>query len=598
MKSFEGIKFKYPWRDYQARVLEQLEGHFDDERLNIVAAPGSGKTILVLEVMIRLNKPTLILSPSIAIRNQWVERFKESFLDTTSQPEWISKNIKSPKLITVSTYQGLHAAFTGEKDEEENQESIEQNNDDSLPDEDLVSNRFVKLKADAIVEKLLDEKISVIIVDEAHHLRKEWWKSLTYLKEKLENPKIVSLTATPPYDVSQFEWENFQNFCGPIDAEISVPELVKEGTLCPHQDFVYLNLPSTKETQFIEAFDKKTKEFLKKLKNNEEFIQALINHPCLINMDENIEIILRSPEYFSSIIIFLKNIKVKIPSKIVKLLTGGFKIIPRFDKEWAEILLENLLYKDEFLSKSQPELLESIIKELKLIGALEKRQVFLKENREVKKLLLESINKLDSILGIVRHEYKNLEEGLRLVILSDYIRPEYISQENLELNKLGVLPIFEKLRRHFFGTKKIGVLTGTKVIIPITAREAFEQVSEKMHIEKSHIRFKELHYDSNYLIVDIKGENNQKIVHLVTEVFSLGEIQILIGTKSLLGEGWDAPVINSLILASFVGSFMLSNQMRGRAIRIDKKNPGKISNIWHLASITQIQNTQVMIIPC
>jgi hypothetical protein len=270
----------------------------------------------------------------------------------------------------------------------------------------------------------------------------------------------------------------------------------------------------------------------------------------------------------------------------VKLLTGGFKIIPRFDKEWAEILLENLLYKDEFLSKSQPELLESIIKELKLIGALEKRQVFLKENREVKKLLLESINKLDSILGIVRHEYKNLEEGLRLVILSDYIRPEYISQENLELNKLGVLPIFEKLRRHFFGTKKIGVLTGTKVIIPITAREAFEQVSEKMHIEKSHIRFKELHYDSNYLIVDIKGENNQKIVHLVTEVFSLGEIQILIGTKSLLGEGWDAPVINSLILASFVGSFMLSNQMRGRAIRIDKKNPGKISNIWHLASIT------------
>jgi hypothetical protein len=32
-------------------------------------------------------------------------------------------------------------------------------------------------------------------------------------------------------------------------------------------------------------------------------------------------------------------------------------------------------------------------------------------------------------------------------------------------------------------------------------------------------------------------------------------------TKSLLGEGWDAPCINALMLAGFVGSFVLSNQM-------------------------------------
>ena len=30
---------------------------------------------------------------------------------------------------------------------------------------------------------------------------------------------------------------------------------------------------------------------------------------------------------------------------------------------------------------------------------------------------------------------------------------------------------------------------------------------------------------------------------------------------------------------------MLSNQMRGRAIRIDKNNPDKVSNIWHLATV-------------
>ena len=47
---------------------------------------------------------------------------------------------------------------------------------------------------------------------------------------------IVALTATPPYDVSPFEWQPYEELCGPVDAEVSVPELVLEGDLCPHQD--------------------------------------------------------------------------------------------------------------------------------------------------------------------------------------------------------------------------------------------------------------------------------------------------------------------------------------------------------------------------
>jgi hypothetical protein len=60
---------------------------------------------------------------------------------------------------------------------------------------------------------------------------------------------------------------------------------------------------------------------------------------------------------------------------------------------------------------------------------------------------------------------------------------------------------------------------------------------------------------------------------------------VLVGTKSLLGEGWDAPCINTLVLASFVGSFMLSNQMRGRSIRVDSDQPQKVANIWHLVCV-------------
>jgi hypothetical protein len=59
----------------------------------------------------------------------------------------------------------------------------------------------------------------------------------------------------------------------------------------------------------------------------------------------------------------------------------------------------------------------------------------------------------------------------------------------------------------------------------------------------------------------------------------------LVGTAALLGEGWDSPCLNTLVLASFVASYVLSNQMRGRAIRIDPGQPDKTANIWHLATV-------------
>lgn len=72
MKSFpENTGFRLSWRSYQARVLSELEAHLGDDHLHVVAPPGSGKTILGLEVVRRLNKPTLILAPTLTIRNQW-----------------------------------------------------------------------------------------------------------------------------------------------------------------------------------------------------------------------------------------------------------------------------------------------------------------------------------------------------------------------------------------------------------------------------------------------------------------------------------------------------------------------------------------------
>ncbi len=100
-------------------MLDDLEDHLTDGHLHVIAPPGSGKTVLGLEVAIRLNKPTLILAPTIAIRNQWIQRFCELFLQTNQIPEWISRDIRNPKFMTVVTYQGLHAACNNWRIDEE-----------------------------------------------------------------------------------------------------------------------------------------------------------------------------------------------------------------------------------------------------------------------------------------------------------------------------------------------------------------------------------------------------------------------------------------------------------------------------------------------
>jgi len=79
LMNYNNVKFKGNFRSYQQRILDSADLYLTDGKINIVAAPGSGKTILGLELIRRLGKPCIILSPTTTIRDQWGERFKESF---------------------------------------------------------------------------------------------------------------------------------------------------------------------------------------------------------------------------------------------------------------------------------------------------------------------------------------------------------------------------------------------------------------------------------------------------------------------------------------------------------------------------------------
>lgn len=578
----ETIKFKYTFRPYQERTLNQMSQYLTDKKVHVVASPGSGKTILGLEIARILKEPVLILSPTITIKYQWIDRFISSFTDLKTMPEWISTDIYQLKFFNVATYQALHYAYKKTKFK-----NVVDDTDDVLLDKEEGDNSLEIIKAYNIIDEIKKHNIQTIILDEAHHLKSEWWNSLNKVIKSLDEVNVISLTATPPYDSDFPTWKKYTDLCGQIDAEITVPELVKAHNLCPHQDYIYFNEPTEDEKKIIAEYNKTVKNTLLMIQNNEAFTAALLNHKYIREPFLYEEELLDNVEYYSSILIYLKSQNIEISSDNLKIL-GNVSNIPSLDIDWFQVLLKHVILLDRKSYLEYEETIASIEAELHKIGIIEQGTLSFTNNPTLERNFLNSLGKLNSICNILKIEKASLKEDLRMVVLTDYIRKEYLDI-NTQITKLGVIPIFRELTEQNPDVK-MAILTGSIFVIPTSLKEELCNLCIINKIDASLLKFDTLDFDSNYIKVSMPTRIRNAVMSLISKLFADGLIKVIVGTKSLLGEGWDEPSINSLVLASFVGSFMLSNQMRGRAIRVNS-NPNKTANIWHLVCVTNNEET-------
>ena len=566
-----GLKFNGTWRNYQRQVLDNFQEYQSDGHVHLVAAPGSGKTTIGIELIARFDKPALVLVPTVTIREQWVDRIRKAFLEDEDQvTSLVSQNLKDMKQITIATYQAFHSAMQQVQSQEDNGEV-----------EDFVGFD--------LIASLKERGVETLCLDECHHLRNEWWRSLEEFRKKYPQLQVISLTATPPYDSEPELWDRYLQMCGEIDQEITVPELVKEDTLCPHQDFVYICFPTQEEDKRLEEFEETKWQYVSQLVVDPDF-QELIRSSKVLKGEISADMLLEDPKYLSALLIYLQAQKLEIPKHLRDLL--GAEGLPALNYYWLEVLLQGLLYQTPDWYEDPQETKKKIEAELKSRGLIDKRQVFLVKSKANDQILNQSLGKLSGIADIFATEYASLGKDLRQLVLADYIRKDfanYLGDDQAPITQLGVLPYFETIRR---SAQKQGisvplaVLSGSVVIVPTSVREELQALLPAVALTFSAIGQLD---PAAYLQVGFPS-NFKGMVAAVTELFQRGSIQVLVGTKSLLGEGWDAPCVNSLILGSFVGSFMLSNQMRGRAIRIWPGHPDKTSNIWHLVAIKPYKN--------
>ena len=565
MKEMLDLNFKGRWRKYQKQVLDRFQDYQADGHVHLVAAPGSGKTTIGIELIARFGNPALVLVPTVTIREQWVDRIQTAFLENEQKiSDLVSQNLKEMKALTIVTYQAFHSAMNQLQSQEDGE-----------------AEDFVGFD---LLASLRTQKVATLCLDECHHLRNEWWKSLEVFRKQYEQLQVISLTATPPYDSEPELWERYIRMCGEIDQEITVPELVKEDTLCPHQDFVYICSPTAEESEHIMLFEDRKWEYIHQLLVNPDF-QALVSGSKVLKGDISSDVLLEDPKYLSAILIFMHSQGLTIPDSLENLL--GAKRLPQVNSYWLELLLQSVLYQTPDWYEDPNGFREKLESELKARGLIEQRQVFLVKSKSRDKILNQSLGKLSGIADIFLTEYKSMGQDLRQLVLADYIRKDfstYLGDDRTTISQLGVLPYFESIRRKAQEHEipvSLAVLSGSVVILPTNVVAELKELLPQVHLSFSSIGQLD---QEDYVLVGFPS-TAKSIVAAVTELFQRGRIQVLVGTKSLLGEGWDAPCVNSLILGSFVGSFMLSNQMRGRAIRTWQGHPEKTSNIWHLVAI-------------
>ncbi|CAM3589524.1 Type III restriction enzyme, res subunit [Vibrio aerogenes CECT 7868] len=573
---FNSMKFCHPWHPCQQRVLYAVKQHLCDRRLHLVAAPGAGKTVLGLEVFRMLGKPAMVLSPTRMIRNQWIDRL-EDFCETDTPRElpWVSRSFHQPGILTATTYQALLTRFPGEcRDEEPEIQQIRKN-----PAEDDI-HHFI-----AVLEQ---HHIRVLILDGVNQLRAEWWRALKTVCDNFPDMTLVTLTATPLYDVREPDRIEYEQLCGPVDEEISVPELVKAGILCPHQDFIRACDATVTEQKQIEDYDRQVLTVCQSLLNSREFEQIVCAHPWLHQTDIESDVV-KSPDIAIALMSFLKARHCPDGQALMQVFALTSQDIPQLDRQLWQVLIDSVLFSDTF---QHPQHLQPFVLQLQALlqdkGLLEKRVLSLESSSPATHFLSSSVAKIDACIDIHQLEYQQRGQDLRQAILTDYIRDEMLGsgQNNGEI-KLGAWPVFEALASCSPVPDQLALLTERLTLLPSGLLPSLLMFIDPQQVRTELLADEQGYQGSRYVescYVKVSAPPDQ-LSEAMTALFTSGKIKVLVSTSALLGQGWQVPVLNSLILASSAGSPVLTNLMRGRAMRFDPQNPHQVSAIWHLVAL-------------
>jgi len=656
MMDFPDVRFDGRLRPSQAEVVKIAEEQLNrgERRLHIVAPPGSGKTVLGLYLWaIHVRRPAVVLSPNSAIQMQWAAR-TDLFSTASGRPlvDFASTDPREPSLLSSLTYQSVTLPRRGGDDLEEGglqnwimyllendqvqtpeeghlwiQDLKERNpeyyatrlarNKKAIRDGLALGGEAMRTLHRSAVEtlgRLKDIGVGLIILDECHHLLGHWGRVLADAQDLLEGPIIVGLTATPPDFDGQLreDVERYQCFFGPVDFQVPVPAVVKDGFLAPYQDLVYFVRPTADELTYLANTNDQLSKLIEDLCVPQlpgeddiprasplpEWLSETLSslQAGILKLDSWDEYEKRDPEFAHAARFFLQSIERPLPPGIPEVILPFEWETPQTPTD-LEILIpvlgryiRNSLRRSE--SAADRELGEQATRRLRMFGVQVTETTTQVCASPAGRIMAYSKAKAQAVVPILKAEFDVLGDSIRAVVIADYEKTSAVSEEITHLldeESGGAVQAFRQLLTDPNTDLLDPILvTGSTVLVDDDLAGYFlEEARAWLVEENADVELQLVPEDDDFMVVRGLGSEwgPRLYIRLITALFQKGVTRCLVGTRGLLGEGWDANRINVLIDLTAATTSMTVNQLRGRSIRLDPEWPEKLANNWDVVCL-------------
>ena len=646
LPDFGAIGFSGKLRPSQIAAVSVIEPQLDvqGKHLHIVAPPGSGKTVLGLYVWANLvRKPTLVLSPNSAIQAQWAAR--TDLFDLDGKDEYVSTDPKKPGLLTSLTYQSITMPKRG--GEELNEAAIELwienliSTEEAIDDENAlgwivdlkeknpsyyedrlsiyrkkVRDEFSKHgnalwtlseSAKTNLQKLKEVGIGMIILDECHHLLHHWGRVLTEVRDYFDDPVVLGLTATPP-DFEQYLEEDakrYQEFFGEIDYEVPVPALVRDSNLAPYQDLALFVRPSQNELNYVAKVDEEFQALLNELYEAQDYPNAVLPIDQWVykalekrqspggKKEAWDQFSQRNGDFAHAGRAFLLNTVGSLPEGVP---SPPQYLLESYQNKLAVLRPVLDRYVRHGLRRSESELdhkkAELVTQRLRMLGSQITETGIRPCASPVGRIMAYASSKTKAISTILTSEMQALGGDIRAVIITDFEKTSATTLvEGVMDDEAGgaVAAFRQAVQCDNVDLLNPILMTGSTVLVDDDLAGDFISAANDWINERELAITLEDKIRGKYHEIVGKGKDwiPRYYSLMITEFFQRGITKCLIGTRGLLGEGWDASRINVLIDLTTVTTSMSINQLRGRSIRLDKLWPEKVANNWDVICLAE-----------
>lgn len=569
-----------PLRVHQREALERLAAAWEGAerpRAWVVLPPGAGKTRVGLEAVaaqLRAHPDTraVVLAPNTAIQSQWIAEGLAMGLAADDD-----RDLASP--LTCLTYQSL-AVFDAEAA-------------DDVDDSSAVVDRLHP-NGVALFDRMRTQPRLLLVLDECHHLLEVWGRLLAELLDAIEGAHVLALTATPPDSLAGEQLALVEKLFGSILYRVSVPAVVKEGHLAPFDELVWLTTPTAVEEDWL------TDEAIRFTE-----LTTLLTTPGFgtVGFYEWLTARFVAPVPATTTWAALAAREPDLCDAALRMHHAGLLELPtgaRLREEhrhapsaedWVDLLGDWLVH--HVAASDDPgdaEVLAVVRAALPSVGYQWTRRGVRRGRSTVDRVLARSAAKPVGAAQIIGAEHAAIGERTRVLVLCDHERASATVPVGLE----GVLDA--EAGSAFAALDTFLADPGTAVLAPMLVTGSVVAAAEETLLDLVAFVTTRAPDVAAGLVVEAgsgpiatctSGWTSRTWVGHVTAFFESGGTRVLVGTRGLLGEGWNARSVSTLIDLTTATTLTAVVQTRGRALRTDPTWPDKVATNWTVVCVSE-----------